>query len=107
MTSELIIASSTLIGTLIGGSITLLVNYIQQKNNSNRELLRIAYEMAVKEYDTLIKTQEGKTIMPLESFVSYYIKYLEVVKSKKFKIEDLKEFRKFNSELNQFYLKNQ
>ena len=79
ITSEVAI----IIGALIGGSITLIITFIQQKNLKNRDFTKVAYEMAVKEYETLIEKSNAKFVVPLEAFVTYYLHYLKVVKSKK------------------------
>ena len=97
---------AVILGALIGGSISILTTWIQQRNQVNRDLTRIAYEMAVKEYETLIANSPGKTVAPLESFVTYYIEYLKMVKSKKFKLEDIPKLRKFKTELNKIYQNN-
>ena len=101
ITSEVAI----IIGALIGGSITLIITFIQQKNLKNRDFTKVAYEMAVKEYETLIEKSNAKFVVPLEAFVTYYLHYLKVVKSKNFKIEDLKKVREFRKKLNSFYEK--
>ncbi|MNF11598.1 hypothetical protein D3C80_2128440 [compost metagenome] len=65
--------------------------------------------MGLKEYETLVevyKTKGNAVIPPLESFVTYYIEYLKVVKAKKFKIEDLIALRAFRTELGDFYKNN-
>ncbi|WCO03493.1 hypothetical protein [Psychroserpens ponticola] len=97
---------AVILGALIGGSISILTTWIQQRNQVNRDLTRIAYEMAVKEYETLIANSPGKTVVPLEAFVTYYIEYLKMVKSKKFKLNDITKLREFRTELNKIYQKN-
>lgn len=97
---------AVILGALIGGGISILTNRIQQKNQLKREFTKIAYEMAVKEYETQIKHGTlGEKVAPLEAFVTYYIKYLEIVKSEKFKLEDLNKIRDFRKNLNSFYEK--
>ncbi|GAL82510.1 hypothetical protein JCM19274_1799 [Algibacter lectus] len=92
-----------ILGALIGGSISILTTWLQQRSQVNRDLTRIAYEMAVKEYETLIANSPGKTVAPLESFVTYYIEYLKMVKSNKFKLNDITKLREFRTELNKIY----
>ncbi len=95
-----------ILGAIIGGTISIITNWIQQKNQLNRDLIKTAYEMAIKEYETILKVAKpGSTILPLESFVTYYIKYLNIVNSKKFKISNLKEVREYRKQLNSFYEK--
>lgn len=98
---------AVLLGALSGGAISVFTNWIQQRSQMNRDLIRIAFEMAVKEYDTLIEIAKEKdkpsTLYPLESFVTYYIEYLEVAKSKNSKVKKLKKLRKFREELNSIY----
>lgn len=65
--------------------------------------------MGLKEYETLVEVGKIKgngVIPPLESFVTYYIQYLKIVKAKKLKIEDLKVLRAFRTELGNFYKNN-
>lgn len=95
-----------ILGALIGGSISILTTWLQQRSQVNRDLTRIAYEMAVKEYETLIANSPGKTVAPLESFVTYYIEYLKMVKSNKFKLNDITKLREFRTELNKIYKHN-
>ena len=80
ITTEIAVILGALIGALIGGLSSILGTWIQQRNQVNRDLTRIAYEMAVKEYETLIANSPGKTVVPLEAFVTYYIEYLKMVK---------------------------
>lgn len=98
---------AVLLGAIIGGAISVITNWIQQKSQMNRDLTRIAFEMAVKEYDTLISVSrdnnKGQSILPFESFVTYYIEYLKVVRSKKYKIKELEKLRQFRKELNAIY----
>ena len=102
---------AVLLGALSGGAISVFTNWIQQRSQMNRDLIRIAFEMAVKEYDTLIEIAKEKdkpsTLYPLESFVTYYIEYLEVAKSKNSKVKKLKKLRKFREELNSIYKQTQ
>ncbi len=100
---------AVILGALIGGSISIITTWLQQKSQVNRDLTRIAFEMGLKEYETLVevgKTRANAVIPPLETFVTYYIEYLKIVKAKNFKIENLKSLRNFRLELNDFYQKN-
>lgn len=97
---------AVILGALIGGSISILTTWLQQKNQDNRDLTRIAYEMAIKEYETIIEHSSGKTVAPLESFVTYYMEYLKMVKSKKFELNDILKLREFRNQLNKIYQNN-
>lgn len=97
---------AVILGALIGGSISILTTWLQQKNQDNRDLTRIAYEMAVKEYETIIEHSSGKTVAPLEAFVTYYMEYLKMVKSKNFELNDILKLREFRNQLNKIYQNN-
>lgn len=106
---EITAALAVIFGALIGGSISVITTWIQQKSQVNRDLTRIAFEMALKEYEIFVeigKTKSNATIPPLETFVTYYIEYLKIVKTKDFKIENLQVLRNFRLELIDFYEKN-
>ncbi|WP_055437648.1 hypothetical protein [Lacinutrix algicola] len=103
---ELTTEIALLLGALIGGSISILTTWIQHRSQINRDLTRIAYEMAVKEYETIIANSPGKRVAPLESFVTYYIEYLKIVKSNKFKLNDISKLREFRDQLNKIYQNN-
>nr|WP_315175702.1 hypothetical protein [uncultured Flavobacterium sp.] len=104
---EITAGIAVIFGALIGGSISIITTWLQQKSQVNRDLTRIAFEMALKEYETLIdlaKMSAGsKSVAPLESFVIYYIQYLKIAKSKGFKVEDLKKLRELRTDLINFY----
>jgi hypothetical protein len=100
MSSEITI----IIGAIIGGSISIITNWLQQKNQKDRDLIKVAYDMAVKEYETLIKNgKPGTQIAPLEAFVTYYIEYLKIVKSKNFKLSDISKIREYRNKINEIY----
>jgi flagellar biosynthesis component FlhA len=95
---------AALIGAVIGGGITITVSWIQQKNQSKREFVKMAYELAKEDYNTTKSfAKPGTKIMPLDSFVTYYMAYLKAIQSKNFKVEDMKEIRKLRKELHDFY----
>lgn len=104
---EITTGLAVILGALIGGTISILTTWLQQKSQKSRDSERIAFEMALKEYETLVEIAKMKpgsiTVAPLESFVTYYIEYLKIVKSNKFKVEDLGRLQKFRKELNTFY----
>ncbi|MFK8058581.1 MAG: hypothetical protein AB8B78_00655 [Polaribacter sp.] len=88
------------IGILIGATITQLSNFFQQKRELKKDQIRIAYEMAVKEYDTLIKNSKpGTKVVPLEIFVTYYIQFFKKTRKKNFTITDMQELDLFKSDL--------
>lgn len=95
---------SIIIGAMIGGSISVISTLIQQKKQSSRELIKIAYELAIKDFE---KSREwikpGQGILPLESFFTYYMQYIKLVKRRSFKIKDLDKIRHFRSELSTYY----
>ena len=96
---------SVIFGPLIGGWI--LTTWIQQKSQENRDLNRIAFEMAVKEYEIFVeisKTKANAIISPLETFVTYYIEYLKIVKSKKVQNRKFKSVAEFQNGIQWFFL---
>ncbi|NOQ28272.1 MAG: hypothetical protein GQ564_23155 [Bacteroidales bacterium] len=96
-----------IIGTIIGGSISLIGIYFQQKWHFRRDLIKTAYELALNDFNTVKDNvkKEGGIVAPLESFVTYYIEYLKISTKRNFKISDLSKIRLFRSELNEFYEK--
>tara|TARA_R110001632_G_scaffold232309_1_gene372810 strand:+ start:4166 stop:4483 length:318 start_codon:yes stop_codon:yes gene_type:complete len=103
---ELTTEIAVLLGALIGGGISILTTWLQRKTQISRDMARIAYEMAVKEYETIIAHSAGKTVVPLEAFVTYYMEYLKMVKSNRFRLEDIPKLRKFREKLNLIYQNN-
>ena len=65
----------TVVGVIIGAVITQISNFFQQQKQLKKEQIRIAYEMGVKEYETIIKNgKPSAKVVPLEIFVLYYLK---------------------------------
>lgn len=96
---------SAIIGGAFGGGITLLVAYMQSKNNLKRDYIRIAHELAIEEYRTMFEVAKikGGGVPPIEANMAYYTFFVQALKGKDFSIEKLKEFRKINIELNEIY----
>ncbi|MEP6682711.1 MAG: hypothetical protein ABJA35_05595 [Parafilimonas sp.] len=96
-----------LIGTLVGGSITLIATWIQNKNQITRDYIKIAHDLAKEDYNKILSfSKPGQIVLPIESFMTYYLKYIKIIQNNNFKLEDLNELKKFRNELNEFYLKD-
>lgn len=98
---------AALIGGIFGGGITVIVTYIQSKNNLNRDYIKIAHELAVEEYRThfeIIKSKgSGGELKPIEANMAYYMLFVRILEQKDFSPEKLKEFRETRIEINQIY----
>ena len=101
---DIVSALSALAGAIIGGAITLIANLIQAKNQIKSDYIKIASELAKEDF-AHIKTyaKPGQIILPIESFMTYYIKYIQIIQSKNFKIENLKQLRNIRKEIMKFY----
>lgn len=99
------IVLSAIIGGAFGGGVTLLVTYIQSKNNLKRDYIKIAHELALEEYRTIIDEtkKRGGVVAPIEANMAYYILFVQTLKRKDFSPEKLKEFRKVHKQINQIY----
>ncbi len=97
----------TLIGTFVGGSITFIINYLQNKNQTSRDYIRIAYEMAKEDYNHAIDlaklSGKPKKILPIESYLLYYIRYIKLIQKKDFEIENLEQLNNFRSKISDYY----
>jgi len=98
---------AVLLGAAIGGSISIITNWLRQRSESRRELKRLAFEMAIKEYDRVYENLKntGGRQEPLEVYITYYLKYIELSRNGKIELENIKKLRKFRVELSEFYLK--
>ncbi|WP_025741912.1 hypothetical protein [Aquimarina pacifica] len=95
-----------LIGVVIGGLISLLTNLINQRYINKRETNKLALEMAKEEYQAIINLYSnipGTIIRPLETYITYYLKYVKIVSRKSFKIQDLDKIRIYREELFEYY----
>lgn len=93
------------IGGVFGGGITLIVTYMQSKNNLKRDYLKIAHDLALEEYRTafeVAKLQKSR-IHPIEANMAYYTLFIQELKKKDFSVEKLKEFRKVHIDINKVY----
>ena len=97
---------AAIIGGTFGGGITLLVTYIQSKNNLKRDYIKIAHELALEEYRTHFEVAKMQRTMipPIEANMAYYTLFVHELKQKDFSVEKLKEFRKVQKEINEVYM---
>lgn len=96
-----------LLGTVLGSLITLWIGWFQNRSQAKRDYIEMAYELARLEYTTVVEnakvTKKYTHILPVESYLLYYMKYIELVKKRGFNINDMKELRDFGQEINAFY----
>lgn len=88
-----------------GGGVTLLVTYLQSKNNLKRDYIKIAHELALEEYRTMFEVAKirGAVVPPIEANMAYYSLFVQILKEKNFSVEKLKDFREIHKELNNIY----
>ncbi|WP_422355753.1 hypothetical protein [Roseivirga pacifica] len=98
---------AALLGAVIGGGITIVVNFFQQKSQSKREFVKLAYELAKQDFNTRKElAKPGAKLPPIDYFMIYYMEYLKRVQSSKFKLTDLNKVMSLRDELNEFYKDN-
>ena len=96
---------AALLGTVIGGGITIIGAWLQQRQVTEREFVKIAKELAEKDINILIQRQQpNQKIQPIEAFVTYYVRYVRIIRKGNIELKDLKKLREFRKELNQFYI---
>jgi hypothetical protein len=93
---------AALLGALIGGGITLVGTWIQSKQQTRRDLIKIATEVALKEFEEILKFKTGK-VQPLETFIAYNLNLFSFVKDGKIDLKDLKKLRVMRDEMYKFY----
>jgi len=109
MVSEILI----LVGVVIGGIFSFAGTYfstrLQQKKQSEREYQKLAFDMATLEYNRLYEyatvSKKSVTIAPLESFITYYLKYIEYTQKGSITLEGIEILRNYQKELNSIYNK--
>ena len=87
-----------LVGALIGAGASILGMYIQQCNQNRRDLVKLAAEIAIDDYNRRIKEAKDQGLStsfpPIAAYVAYQIRVLEEMSSGVFNAEKIKKISK-------------
>jgi len=87
-----------LVGALIGAGASILGMHIQQRNQNRRDLVKLATEIAIDDYNRRLKIAEDQGLSisfpPIAAFVAYQIRVLEEMSSGVFDVEKIKKISK-------------
>jgi len=91
-------ASAAFLGAIIGAAISLLGLLIQQWFQNKRDRVRIAADLAMKDYQNDLEiaknTEGGRTVAPVSSYVIYHARILEALSKGKINSEEIKKITK-------------
>jgi hypothetical protein len=90
-------------GTLIGAFSSILVIWIQQKNQTKREKLKLACDMATEDrkhsLELAVKDGRKATLMPVVVFQHYHLQILDAMEKGKLTEKKILEIKLKNREL--------
>lgn len=104
MSTEITTAIMALAGTLVGGGITLLGQLQINKQQAKREYIKLATDLGNQERLRLMaNSKDGGNFHPVESFITYYLKYFDLMNEKELDVKKLKDLEDFRLKIYTFY----
>lgn len=91
-------SSAALLGAIIGSVISLLGLLIQQWFQNKRDRVRVASELAIKDYQNDLEiaknTEGGRDVAPISAYVIYHAMILEALSKGTINSEEIKKITK-------------